>query len=270
VVPYRLRVDQYLLLDYPGEPDFVEAVLGEFRPAAGGIKPPLVVTYNGKSFDSQVLRTRCLMNGFTPPEYAQADLLHPARRLWKRVLPSCSQGGIESAVLGLDRTGDTPGALAPDIWFSFLRTDDPSELMGICDHNVRDIFGLAAILDAMTKIAADPTEAGERFRCDQENLALWWRRMARFYGEETCGKGTADTGEALLAAAAGRGYPKAAYTYYRKMAIEAEWRGKDPELALKYVGSLLALGEIQVTIREGMFRRRDRLLEKLKQKRNKP
>jgi hypothetical protein len=131
---------------------------------------------------------------------------------------------------------------------------------------VRDIFGLAAILDAMTKIAADPTEAGERFRSDQENLALWWRRMARFYGEETCGKGTADTGEALLTAAAGRGYPKAAYTYYRKMAIEAEWKKQDPESALKYVDFLLALEEIQDTIQDELFRRRNRLLEKLKQK----
>jgi uncharacterized protein YprB with RNaseH-like and TPR domain len=35
------RVDQYLLLDYPGECDFLEAVLGEFAPES------LVVSYNG-------------------------------------------------------------------------------------------------------------------------------------------------------------------------------------------------------------------------------
>jgi hypothetical protein len=53
------------------------------------------------------------------------------------------------------------------------------ELLGICDHNVKDIFGLASLFRAFTSIAASPLEARQRFRCDAEQLALCWRRGLR-------------------------------------------------------------------------------------------
>jgi hypothetical protein len=261
-----LRVDQYLLLDYPGENDFLEAVLGEFRESALEIAPPLVVSYNGKSFDSQLLGIRCIMNGIRPPDYCQADLLHPARRLWKRVLPSCSQAASATGILGLDRTGDTPGSMAPDIWFSFLKTGEPSELLKVCVHNARDIAGLSSLLGALCEIAEDPHGGGERFRCDPENLALRWRRAIRSHGEEVFGEGTAKTGDALLRAAAEQGHRRAAYTYYRRLAIEAEWKRKDPEAALTYVNRFLALPAFQCSMGDEMFHRRERLVEKLTQK----
>jgi uncharacterized protein YprB with RNaseH-like and TPR domain len=182
---YRLQVKQYLLLDYPGENDFLKAALAEFSPSpvpSGPAQPPLTVTYNGKSFDSQILKTRCLMNGMTSPVFYHADLLYPSRRLWKRVLPSCSQGTIETGILGLDRTGDIPGSMAPDIWFSYLRSGgEPSAeaaLLGICGHNLRDILGLAVLFTVLARIAADPLGAGV-YRVDKAALALCWREAAR-------------------------------------------------------------------------------------------
>jgi len=150
----ELCITQYLLLDYPGENDFLEAVLNEFKN-----KQQVIVSYNGKSFDSQILKTRCLMNGIKPPEYFHADLLHPARRLWKRIIFDCSQGSIETKIIGLDRSGDIPGALAPEIWFEFLKTGKTERLMGICDHNKADISGLVSILAVMISIAFDPFSA---------------------------------------------------------------------------------------------------------------
>jgi len=61
VPPAEIAITQYLLLDYPGEPDFLELVAGEFATNA----PPFMVSYNGKSFDSQILRSRLLMRGAT-------------------------------------------------------------------------------------------------------------------------------------------------------------------------------------------------------------
>jgi uncharacterized protein YprB with RNaseH-like and TPR domain len=175
---HKLRITQYLLLDYPGESDFVAALLGEFSRGAGpgGVT---MVSYNGRCFDSQILKTRCLMNGVAPPEYRHADLLYPARRLWKRLLPNCSQGTIETGVLGIDRTGDIPGAMAPDIWFSFLRNGDAEPLLGICDHNRRDIEGLATIFSVMARIADDPLAAVEKVSVDLEMLSLRWYFAAR-------------------------------------------------------------------------------------------
>jgi uncharacterized protein YprB with RNaseH-like and TPR domain len=206
-----LRIDQYLLLDYPGESDFLDALveeLGKPLSPAGGTSP--VVTYNGKSFDAQILKTRCLMNGTAPPVFTHIDLLHPARRLWKRLLPNCSQGEIERAVLGLDRSGDVPGALAPEIWFSFLKTGDAGALEGIADHNLRDIRGLASLFILFTQIAREPLETLERFQYDLEKLALRWRetggRKDLPWKEEERALGSA-----LVKTAADRGCPQAAF-----------------------------------------------------------
>jgi uncharacterized protein YprB with RNaseH-like and TPR domain len=169
----KLHITQYLLLDYPGEDDFLEAVLEEFRN-----EKSVIVSYNGKCFDSPLLATRCLMNGRKPPEYSHADLLHPARRLWKTVIGGCSQQSVETRILGLDRSDDTPGALAPEIWFDFLRTGDAGRLFGVCDHNAADISGLASMLAAMIRIAADPF-TGE-YLYDRGRVALRWRDYARF------------------------------------------------------------------------------------------
>ena len=208
---YHLQITQYLLLDYPGESDFIEAVLSEFFDNC------VLVTYNGKSFDSQILATRCLMNGIKPPLYFHADLLHPARRLWKRLLGSCSQGNIEEKVLSFDRSGDIPGALAPEIWFNFLRSGNTESLMGVCEHNRRDIFGLASMFAVMTYIAEDPFAAHEKYPYDTENLALRWhdcmRRQTIAYKLCRNEKDSSDllkTGKAMLQFAADKGGPRAA------------------------------------------------------------
>ena len=202
MVSGKLHITQYLLLDYPGENDFLEASLSQFKN-----ENSVIVTYNGKSFDSQILKTRCLMNGIKPPEYYHADLLHPARRLWKNVIGDCSQGSIETRILGLDRSGDIPGALAPEIWFEFLKTGKHERLMGICDHNISDITGLSSILSAMISIAAAPFDS--QYHYDLERLALYWRDFVRF--EESSDLQRA--GGRLLHLAVQQKYPRACYVY---------------------------------------------------------
>ena len=194
---YNLRIIQYLLLDYPGECDFVDAMLGEINRN----RNVTIVSYNGKCFDSQILKTRCLMNGVSPPEYLHADLLYPARRLWKRLLPNCSQSTIETNIFGIDRSDDIPGSMAPEIWFSFLRNGNTLPLFGICDHNIKDITGLTSIFCAMISMAHDPIAAAEKIRYDAENLALRWFSLTRW--EERADS----AGEKLLCHVAKTGYP---------------------------------------------------------------
>ena len=189
-----LEVTQFLLLDYPGENDFLENALS-FITTHTPVNTCFLATYNGKAFDIPLLKTRCLMNGLALPQFFQLDLLHPARKIWKRIISSCSQANIETKILGLDRSDDTPGAMAPDIWFNFLRsgedfTETPQNakvppnskaLSGICDHNVKDIFGLVTLFRTFTEIAASPLNAAARFNVDEENLALCWRRHCNLY-----------------------------------------------------------------------------------------
>ena len=222
---YELHITQYLLLDYPGESDFVGAILDEFNRTPAGFT---MISYNGKSFDSQILKTRCLMNGITPPDYGHTDLLYPARRLWKRLLPNCSQGTIETGILGIDRTGDIPGAMAPDIWFDFLRNGNTEQLLGICDHNRRDISGLAALFASMIQIADDPLCAAEEIDFDIESLSLRWYGITR--------RGTDmdlhETGKRLLQFAADSGYPRAVLRFALSL-IGDEQYGRGREWLLK-------------------------------------
>ena len=273
----RLTVTQYLLLDYPGECDFTGKLVEELS----GNSAPVLVTYNGKSFDSQILHNRCLMNRIKIPEYYHADLLHPARRLWKKILPNCSQSTIEVSVLGLDRTGDISGALAPDIWFSFLRSGEKSDLLSVCEHNEKDIYGLARLFFAMAEIAANPSGCGAGLIFDEESLALFWERAVRknpcIYDEREL-----TMAETLLKKAAEKGFPRAAFSLalnyfrngrfqegrtilagiaegaedaegdavnagrvraaaYKSLAIDAEWRLGDASLALAYTRKALEL-----------------------------
>ena len=208
---FLLHITQYLLLDYPGEGDFLEALLAEFRDTR-----LCLVSYNGKSFDSQILKTRFLMNRIAPPEYRHADLLHPARRLWKRILGECSQAAVETRILGIDRDGDIPGSQAPEIWFSFLKTGGSKQLMEICEHNRRDIQGLAVLLQAMHIIADDPCAALSAFQFDIEQLALHWRnilsRYAHLYPDSLH-----ETGQRLLKTAAAQNFPRAGLLYAREL-----------------------------------------------------
>jgi uncharacterized protein YprB with RNaseH-like and TPR domain len=268
-----LRITQYLLLDYPGESAFLEAVLAEFAPDSALTQAPFIVTYNGKSFDAQVLKTRCLMNGIAPPYFRHVDLVHPCRRLWRRVLPSCAQAEIESGVLGLDRLGDIPGAFAPDIWFSFLKRGDIDPLLGICDHNKKDIFGLASIFTALARISEDPLTAADRYRVDRENLALRWRdvlrridRMAR-RGKRQCAdsnKGAGIDGEArkigkqLWDAALAQGCPIVTALSLRSKAIDAE-RQRQIQSALAFTTEALGLEGLRKGLRSEFLRRKERL-----------
>jgi uncharacterized protein YprB with RNaseH-like and TPR domain len=246
-----LVVTQYLLLDYSGEADFLNAMLAEFSPEKS------VVSYNGKAFDSQILKTRCLMNAFTPPLYHHTDLLHPARRLWKKILSDCSQKTIETEILGLERDGDISGAEAPEIWFSFLNTGLSERLLGICDHNIRDIKGLAVMFAALSYIAFSPLNTDTQFIFNAEALAIRWReallRRPEFFGPEEI-----ETGNRLLDAASSLGSVRALVI----KAKDAEWRLGDFAAALLYTEAALSRTEAGSEISKKLIHRRERLLKK--------
>ncbi|MCL2210688.1 MAG: ribonuclease H-like domain-containing protein [Treponema sp.] len=161
----KLFITQYLLLDYPGENDFLENVLAKLN-----AENSVIVSYNGKCYDSQIIRSRCLINRMKPPVFLHVDLLHPARRLWKKIIHDCSQSSVETKILGLSRDGDIPGALAPVIWFDFLNTGNTEKLTGICDHNISDIFGLSVMFSAIISIASDLFNT-DKYLYDTERLA---------------------------------------------------------------------------------------------------
>ena len=99
-----------------------------------------LVTYNGKSFDWPQVKTRhTFVRDQVPrlPAFGHYDLLHAARRLWKQELPSLRLSVVEQHILGISRGNDTPGQMAPLLYFDYLKSQDPKDIMPVFFHNER-------------------------------------------------------------------------------------------------------------------------------------
>ena len=142
----RIILEQVFASDYPGEPEFLSYIGRRFK------ESDLFVSFNGKSYDSHLLRTRFLMNGmdFEPGE--QYDLLHISRRLWGRLIGSCSLSNIEEKILGIYRNGDLPGYEVPERYFSFLRTGNAELLTDVFKHNRQDVISMVVLINLIEKI----------------------------------------------------------------------------------------------------------------------
>jgi hypothetical protein len=134
-------VEQFFMSDFPAEPEMLEKVMLVLN------RFDVIASYNGRSFDMPLLDTRLAMNGIRErlSERPQLDLLHPARRIWKHRLESCSLQSIETNVLGFSREGDIEGWLIPQAYFDFLHTGNRSHIDPVIHHNRLDILSLALV-----------------------------------------------------------------------------------------------------------------------------
>ncbi|MEE9168428.1 MAG: ribonuclease H-like domain-containing protein, partial [bacterium] len=98
-----------------------------------------------------------------------------ARRLWKESYEECTLAALESRVLGVEREGDVPGYLIPELYFRYLRTGDPRPLGPVFYHNQMDILSLVGLLNEMIKL----------YQGEAENLSenVDWLRMGRAYDD---------------------------------------------------------------------------------------
>lgn len=212
-----LAVTQLLISDYPGEPAFLS------RLADLAASERVLVSFNGKCFDSQILQTRYLMNGMRPfmhtGDYAHLDLLFPSRRLWKAILGSCRMTDVEAGILGMERTDDLPGSEAPDAWFEFLKTGNTERLLAVGDHNLADTVSLARILFALDAAIDEGTGRAALVRALDLRARGEYGEAARFLDA------LADSGDALAS---------------RLLAIDSEHRLGELDRALELA---LAIGD---------------------------
>lgn len=173
-----LVVEQLLLKRF-GEEAPLLAHLAERIEAA-----TMLVSYNGKSFDLPLLRTRCVMNRLAPlPDRPHLDLVHVARRVHRTArggargassqeaaretretrdgpwverdagpegarwrVTSCRLVALERSLLGFERIDDVPSAEIPARFSHFVRTGDGDGIRGVCDHNLLDVISMAALV----------------------------------------------------------------------------------------------------------------------------
>lgn len=159
----NFRLAQFFMRDPIEEPAQL-AALEEFL-----IPCHTLVTFNGKSFDLPLLKTRYITHGWKPPfnDTAHVDLLHLARRLWRNRLPSRTLGNLEVQILGASRTeDDVPGWMIPQIYFDYLRSADARPLKKVFYHNAMDILSLVTLLDHTAGLLSDPINRAMEHKAD--------------------------------------------------------------------------------------------------------
>lgn len=167
VRPPALVMEQ-LLVRRLGEEASVLARVAERLAAAS-----MLVTFNGKSFDMPVLRTRFVMGGRPiPEEPPHFDLLHVARRLHKVRGIGTTLRAVESEVLGFVRENDIPSGEVCQCYLHFLRTADPRALMGVVDHNAWDVVSMAALVG----LYGEPFEGSQLDPFDLVGMARTMKR----------------------------------------------------------------------------------------------
>ena len=137
----RFCVEQLMLRHLDQEQAMLGRVAELWREAS------MLVTYNGKSFDVPLIRTRNVMCQL--PELQtlpHLDLLHVARRIHKARLVHCDLAHVEARVLGFEREGDVVAAEIPSRYFHYLRTGDDQGLGPVVQHNLWDIVTMAALV----------------------------------------------------------------------------------------------------------------------------
>jgi tetratricopeptide (TPR) repeat protein len=137
---------------HPGEEGALLLALAELLDSHG-----MSVTFNGRSFDLPLLRTRFQQNQriygdlrgsgeLLRPERPHLDLLHPARRLWRRRLQSCRLVHLEESILAVRRSEeDVPGHLIPQLYADFVQSGNAGAMRRVFYHNLEDILSMVAL-----------------------------------------------------------------------------------------------------------------------------
>src|SRR5215470_3039678 len=142
-----LQTEQFFMRDFAEE----HSILYELAVRVN--ERPVLVSFNGKSFDWPLLENRFTMTRAIPiPRLAaHLDLLHPARALWKLRIGSVRLVELERHVLDASKLGwhrgdDVATALIPQHYFDYLRGGPAEPLAGVVRHNQMDLRGLAALV----------------------------------------------------------------------------------------------------------------------------
>jgi uncharacterized protein len=145
---------------------------------------PVLVTFNGKSFDWPLLESRFRMTRTidVPVLNAHLDFLHPAREIWKLQIGSVKLGHLEERVLGAESLGwsrrkDIDSAMIPGIYFDYV-CGRAQQMEGVFRHNRMDLRGLAALASRIVEILSTNHDTAPESECQ----ALELYGLARFFG----------------------------------------------------------------------------------------
>jgi len=144
-----LALRQLLITTFAAEAALIDAVRATVASAG------CLVSYNGKSFDAPLIRSRARLLRAADPlgPMPHIDLLHIVRRAYRDDWPDCRLRTAETRALGFERTNDLPGSLVPEAFRRFMRFGDTASLPKILEHNRNDLVSLATLLAPLDEAA---------------------------------------------------------------------------------------------------------------------
>lgn len=177
-----IQVEQFIMRDFVEEHSILHALATRIA------ERPVLITFNGKTFDWPLLENRFAMTrAIRVPRLAtHLDLLHPARALWKFRLGSVRLVDLEREVLdpcrlGWSRKDDIATALIPQLYFDYLRGGPPGPLAGVVRHNQMDLRGLAALFGKINLLLAGNSDADKDVQgLDLFGLSRFFQRRGEF------------------------------------------------------------------------------------------
>ena len=132
-----------------------------------------VVTYNGKSFDWPQLESRSVMYRHsldTLQTQHLIDLLHVARRVFKKEATRFRLDDIEEELLHFYRPHDIPGHLIPIIYQDAVKSGEPQALYDVFIHNEWDVLSLAVLYGRMLQLIIEKKKTTETI---EANISEW-------------------------------------------------------------------------------------------------
>jgi len=264
-----LEVEQLFMREYSEERSLLAALAERLD------ERPVLVTFNGKSFDWPLLETRYRMARSIPPPAPQAhlDFLHPARNLWRLRLGSVRLSQLERHVLGWDRGDDLVSELIPSIYLNFVRHGHADPLVPVFQHNQMDLRGLAGLSGRILSLLGEETPSqdglelyGVSRMCERRGEIKRARKLYEQSIASTLPTETDRTARTALARLAKRdgdvdlarelwesmlGNSPEGYKAYEQLAIHFEHEVRQPHHALGIVRE--ALAELRRANQAGMI-----------------
>src|SRR6266566_8182408 len=291
-----IEIEQFFMREYSEE----RALLFALRERMA--EHPVLVTFNGKSFDWPLLESRYRMSRkiSVPTPHAHLDFLHPARTLWRLRLGSVRLSELERYVLGWDRGADLLSGMIPQIYFDYVRGGPPERLVPVLNHNQMDLRGLAALSTRILSLLSDAESLGQDALevfgvsriCEKRGehtraRNLYEKSIASFLPSETdrvarrslarLAKRQGDFDVACELWKTALGNSRHGYDAYEQLAMYYEHKAREPEQAREIVQQ--ALDELSRAIQVGdiapgpyreIKARFDRRMERLNRKNGRP
>jgi uncharacterized protein len=253
-----LEVEQLFMREYSEERSVLVALAERLA------ERPVLVTFNGKSFDWPLLETRFRMTRTMPPPAPRAhlDFLHPARNLWRLRLGSVRLSQLERHVLGWDRGADLVSEMIPRIYLDFVRHGHADPMVPVFHHNQMDLRGLAGVSRRILALLGDEATSQDGLElygvsriCERRGEV---KRARKLYERSIASELPAETDRAARTALArlakrdgdlvlarglwesALGNSREGYEAYEQLAIYFEHEAREPRQALWIAREALA------------------------------